>query len=122
MKKRTAIPNGQKVFVYRNLHQKCFSVKDLETGLVIAHVDFVSLTDCQLKVSESGRQRVLMEKQKNVHAGVVGTWVKPSRRKLTTSVFYNPYKYKTFTRIKEQTPILTAKKVNISLKELTAEE
>ena len=67
-----------RVFVYFNLHKKCFSIKALEgadKGRVIAHRDTVVLDGCKLLVSEAGRQRVLREKRKNVHAGVSGTWI-----------------------------------------------
>lgn len=65
-----------KVFVYFNLHKKVWSVKALEgrnKGRVIAHADKVLLRDVTFKVSEAGRQRVIREGRKNVHAGAVGT-------------------------------------------------
>jgi len=65
-----------KAFVYFNLHRKCYSIKALEgryKGRVVAHADRVLLRDVTFKVSEAGRQRVLQEKRKNVHAGVVGS-------------------------------------------------
>ena len=68
-------PIGKKVFVYRNLHRKCWSLKSLEgndKGLVIAHLDEVVLDNPTPKISEAGRQRVLKEGRKNVHAGIVG--------------------------------------------------
>jgi hypothetical protein len=108
-----------KVFVYYNLHRKCFSVKTLEgefKGRVIAHASYVSLHDCRFKVSEAGRQRVLREKRKNVHAGVVGnlgTIVFPGEKDSFNringtygiilenphrQVKYNPYKLDKFYR------------------------
>ena len=60
-----------RVFVYRNLANKLFSLRDKQ-GIVIAHADTLFLTNCEFKVSEAGRQRVLKEKRKNVHAGVEG--------------------------------------------------
>ena len=85
-----------KVFVYFNLHKKVWSVKALEgpsKGLVIQHATQLKLKDVIFKVSEAGRQRVIAEKRKNVHAGVVGTLVDyiqlGSDVKL---VSYNPYK------------------------------
>lgn len=64
------------VFVYRNLHNHCLSIKAMEgplRGKVIAHAHRVLLEDAVFKVSLAGRNRVLAERQKNVHAGVVGT-------------------------------------------------
>lgn len=90
----------QEVFVYRNLHKNCLSVRDVKTRRVIAHVHGITLKDCKFKVSIPGRQRVLTEKRKNVHAGVQGIWVKeadaPSDLATRTRVVYNPYKHETF--------------------------
>lgn len=61
------------VQVYRNLHKDCWSVRDKKTRRVIAHCDSVILKDAKFKVSEKGRQRVIKEKRKNVHAFVEGT-------------------------------------------------
>ena len=96
-----------KVFVYFNLHKKCFSIKALEgamKGRVVAHRDNVLLFHATFKVSQAGRERVLREKRKNVHAGVCGTWHDSGTDNVTLSsvkergevVTYNPYKYTTF--------------------------
>ena len=73
-----------KCFIYRNLNDGCWSVKALEgphKGRVVYHAQAVTLSgdsryvsqdDIEFKVSEAGRQRVLREKRKNVHAGIVG--------------------------------------------------
>lgn len=64
-----------KVFVYYNLHRHMWSIKALEganKGRVIGHASGVYLSDVTPKVSEAGRQRVIREKRKNVHAGLVG--------------------------------------------------
>lgn len=70
--------HSMKVFVYFNLHKKVFSVRAMEgenKGRVIAHTTTVELRDAVFKVSQAGRERVLKEKRKNVHAGVQGQWV-----------------------------------------------
>ena len=100
-----------KVFVYFNLHRKCFSVKALEgasKGLVIKHATFVALTNVTFKVSEAGRQRVLQEKRKNVHAGVVGTLVDSLESVGVLRVTYNPYRGNTFVLSATGEPMLTA--------------
>jgi hypothetical protein len=64
-----------KAFVYFNLHSGLWSVKALDgflKGKVVGHAERIRLKDCEFKVSEAGRQRVLRERCKNVHAGVVG--------------------------------------------------
>jgi len=88
-----------RVFVYRNLHKNCLSVRCVKTKRVIAYVDFILLEDCKFKVSQKGRERVLKEKRKNVHAGIEGEWVEHKRVLLTSYTFrviYDPYKHKTF--------------------------
>lgn len=92
-----------RVFVYFNLHKKVWSVKALEgerKGRVVAHLHEVVLRDAKPKVSEAGRQRVLRERKKNVHAGIVGEWLTALPRDKMyhdmTPLKYNPYKYRTF--------------------------
>jgi hypothetical protein len=104
-----------KVYVYFNLHKKCFSVKSLETGRVIDHVMEICLKDCKFKVSEAGRQRVLKQKRKNVHAGVVGYITNDKNLNgCLTRVTYNPYKYNSFVNLTDEQPIFSAKKVLLS--------
>ncbi len=87
-----------KVFVYFNLHKKVWSVRDVKTGRVVNHTNFIILKDAKFKVSAAGRARVLKEKRKNVHAGVQGEIVEQIdiERAQSTKVTYNPYKYKSF--------------------------
>ena len=61
-----------RVKVYYNLNLDCLSVIDAETGLLYCHAHRVELHDAKFRVQEAGRQRVLREKRKNVHAYVVG--------------------------------------------------
>jgi hypothetical protein len=86
---------GDKVRVYRNLHNGGFSIK--KGGLVIAHADEVHLVGVTTLINEKDRQKVLQTKTKGVHAYVIG------RLSLTTfneenakTMYYNPYKTKTF--------------------------
>lgn len=90
-----------RVFVYFNLHRKLWSVKALEgpnKGRVVAHRRDVLLRDVTPRVSQAGRQRVLREQRKNVHAGLVGDWHDESfvTRGTYHEVTYNPYKYSGF--------------------------
>lgn len=105
-----------RVFVYFNLHKKCFSIKALEgdrKGRVVAHSDTVLLEGCKLLVSEAGRQRVLREKRKNVHAGVTGVWINGDRVEshyeflsmVGRQVTYNPYKYSSFVIKATEQPV-----------------
>ena len=88
-------------------------------GRVIGHADVVVLENIEPKVSEAGRQRVLREKRKNVHAGITGrlVWVdhksdlagefKEFDAELIATcnnpVTYNPYKFKTFVKKSDTT-------------------
>lgn len=62
--------------VYLNLHKAGFlSVRAAEgsdKGRVVGHVSAIELADCSFRVSEAGRQRVIRERQKNVHATLRG--------------------------------------------------
>lgn len=104
-----------KVFVYFNLHKKCWSVKALEgerKGLVIAHANELALEHCQFKVSEAGRQRVLAERRKDVHAGVVGYVSEGFDPGLCTNpISYNPYKAGHFYNKVTDEPVFHASKV-----------
>mgnify|MGYP006272576803 CR=1 FL=1 len=114
-----------KVFVYFNLHKKVFSVKALEgdrKGLVVAHREYVMLEDVTFRVSEAGRQRVLRERKKNVHAGAVGQW-RDDVGVLSddVAVTYNPYKYSTFVNKDTEQPVINARRAVLHNKRIQAE-
>lgn len=112
-----------KVFIYRNLHTGKWSIKALEgpsKGLVIAHARAIVLSDVTPKVSQAGRQRVLNERKKYVHASLVGNIVSAFdldvrheqgneiAKAVSTGVHstvgssmvsYNPYKYDYFFNV-----------------------
>ena len=65
-----------RVRVYYNLTRAVWSIKAMEGpfyGKVIAYADEVTIDDAHTVVSQAGRERVLREKQKNVHAYIDGT-------------------------------------------------
>jgi len=72
------------VSIYRNLHNGLISIKSASSGLVLGHAKSVDIVGADFVVNEGGRQRVLKDKQKNVHAYVKGLL-------LNTSGF-KPYK------------------------------
>lgn len=94
-----------KVFAYWNLHRKVWSLKAAEgpqRGRVVMHTQAVTLTQCELKVSQAGRERVLRERRKNVHAGVMGHLLGfyiPAIEGSDVRLRYNPYEAATFRRI-----------------------
>lgn len=90
---------GRKVRIYFNLHRKTWSIKDKKTNRVIGYADFIPMKDCKFIVSEAGRQRVLREKKKNVHAyvdGIIGGGNWDKCEVYHTLFTYNPYKYESF--------------------------
>jgi hypothetical protein len=99
---RYKIDESRKVFIYKNLHKDCWSLK--QDGLVKAHTTDLCLFDCSFRVNVKGRARVLKERRKNVHAGISGyidlPWVMDalaSRKKSNIKLAkYDPYKYSTF--------------------------
>jgi hypothetical protein len=87
--------------IYFNLHKRLFSVQEYIKGrgwIVVDHTDGIGLRDPSFKVSEKGRQRVLAEKQKNVHAYIYGERAAlPNQRTIFVGyAFYDPYKYNAF--------------------------
>jgi hypothetical protein len=87
------IPRNLRVEVYRNLHKDCYSVRALSgenKGLVIGHVQSITLQDVSFAVQPAGRNRVLEEKRKNVHAFIRGT-VTNTPVEHGMSVRYDPY-------------------------------
>lgn len=89
------IDKTKRVYVYYNLHKKCWSVR--QSGRIVAHTNEILLKDCKFMVSQAGRARVLKDKRKNVHAGVSGYFVDliPACR-IYHELTYNPYKHETF--------------------------
>ena len=121
------IPKGR-VQVYYNLHKKCLSVR--HKGKVIEHAQEVTLTDARFHVQQAGRERVLKQKRKNVHAYISGKlketfWFTQAPKYIWTAkqrVTYNPYKYKNFVNKKTLEPVTSAEVVHISGKRITAGE
>ena len=97
-------------------------------GKVIEHAQEVTLTDARFHVQQAGRERVLKQKRKNVHAYVSGKlkesfWFTQSPSYVWTArqhVTYNPYKYKNFVNEKTLKPVTSAEVVHISGKRITA--
>jgi len=126
-RRREFNPKGR-VQVYYNLHKKCLSIR--YKGKVIEHAREVTLTDAKFHVSEKGRQRVLKEKRKNVHAYVSGKlketfWFTQAPKYVWTAkqrVTYNPYKHKSFVDKLTLEPIANAEVVHIQDRLITAGE
>lgn len=110
---------GLKVRVYKNLHNGLFSVQ--HKGLVIAHVEHVTLVGATFTVQPAGRAKVMATKRKQVHAFVNGTVSYGGCTSLAHRVSYNPYRAATFTDVTGQ-PVTAANVVEISLAGLYFEQ
>lgn len=102
---------GATVEVYRNLHRNCLSVR--LNGLVVAHVNEITLDGVVFKVSEAGRQRVIRERRKNVHALIKGRVVALQAAQDGVPVRYNPYLRPTFFRADNDEAVLSAERVSV---------
>jgi len=115
---------GKRVMVYYNLHKHTFSVR--YNNKIILHADYVKLGDVEFRVRLGGKDRVRSEKQKNVHAFVIGDLMDfceypcedipiPSSDVVAT---YNPYKHDSFVYKGTDEPVYSADEVEmINLKD-----
>lgn len=96
----TRINPASPVKVYRNLTKKCYSVQ--QAGIVVAYLNELEVTEATFAVNQAGRRKCIREKQKNVHAFIIGKFA--SGQIGTTShetgcmvpVGYNPYRFDSF--------------------------
>lgn len=112
-----------KVDIYFNLHKKCLSIR--HKGRVIDHARSVEMNSVSFVVSQKGRERVLREKRKNVHAfvrGEMNSYVALKNSPVANlqphndngrQVKYNPYKYSSFVLALTEEPIYRADSVLI---------
>lgn len=100
--KNRKIDFSKPVQVYRNLHKKSLRYSIRQNGLVVAHANVIYMEKCKFVVSERGRQWVIKNNKKIVHAYVQGH-ITPNAKKeikkhaeLPLIIEYNPYKYDSF--------------------------
>lgn len=110
-------PTNMQIQVYYNFRKKLFSVQEKINGKwkVVEHTNEIFIRNASFKVSEAGRQRVIKEKRKNVHAKIVGERFPfiPKSFVYRDEVSYNPYKGPNFMVVSEQKPLDWAKYVTI---------
>lgn len=80
---------GQRVHVYRNLNSECLSVR--RDGLVVTHVPFAVLTDCEFRVQPAGLRKAQETGVRNVHAYVSGRWSDQEPEEQGILVRYDPW-------------------------------
>jgi hypothetical protein len=95
-KGRTLNPD-RKVRVHWNFHKKLYSVS--QGGVVRAHANSLVLAGARFIVNQAGRQRVLRERRKNVHAWVEGYISEMQPLTVARQVKYNPLAGSTFMAV-----------------------
>ena len=101
-----------KYYIYRNLHTGGFSVK--YRGIVLERITDFLAVNAVFKVSELGRQRVIKDKRKNVHAYIACDYYSTlpcTSREILREITYNPYKGNTFINKADNTPVYCARHV-----------
>ena len=100
-----------RVEVYWNLRKGCYSVRDCKTGRVVEHTNSLWIRNALFVVRQAGREKVLRDKQKNVHAFVRGELGEGMLipYKESREATYNPYKYSTFVDKKTEKVLYNAR-------------
>lgn len=107
--------------IYFNLHKRLFSAQQrTDRGWrVVEHSDTVQLYDVRFTVSKAGRERVLREQCKNVHAYIYGNRIRGLDATVRSDIYeatYNPYKCSTFVLRENGEPLHTAPLVRCTLR------
>ncbi len=113
------------VRVFKNPQRGCYSI--MQNGRIKASAKQIRLRDAEFTVRESGRQRMLRENRRNVHAWVVGELVDflhpeavNSLEQLSgRSATYNPRRYTSFVDRDTETPLSRAALVQFDESGLT---
>lgn len=105
------LPIGRSVLVAYHLHKKCLSIRDRKSRRVITYRNHIALQNVTFIVHQRGRERVLMEQRKNVHAFIAGKIVQsedlPSLLEWRVA-YYNPYLTREFIDKETLIPLLSA--------------
>ena len=113
------IDRDKPVRVFRNLTHGCYSI--LQNGRLNASARQVLLRDVEFRVRESGRQRMLKENSRNVHAFAVGRLIDyvhaEDTRELALidgrAVSYNPHHLAVFYDEQTFAPVTSAETVHL---------
>jgi len=112
------IKGGIKVAVYFNLHKNLFSVQSRNKknyGKVLFHCYNIDLSDVKFVVRESGRNKVLKEKKKNVHAFCYGTINLECNSPVKKLISYNPYKSSHFYYVNDSNPVYNLDQIKMQV-------
>lgn len=99
------------VRVFKNHKHGCYSI--MQRGVVRASARQVRLRDVEFRVREAGRQRMLREQRRNVHAFAVGRlvdFVHPGDTRdmepmVGRGAFYDPWRFASFVDSDTEAPV-----------------
>ena len=113
------IDYSKPVRVFVNPKRGCYSI--MQDGRVKASAKQIRLRDAAFLVRESGRQRMLRENRRTVHAYVVGELIEfrhpgddaSLKRLAGRNARYNPYRYASFVDRDTEAPLSAAALVQL---------
>lgn len=117
---------NEKVRVYWNSTRKMWSIK--KGNNPVEHATVLVLRDCKFLVNEAGRQRVIRNKKKDVHAYVEGEIISKeglSHLPSYDEIRYNPFKNETFVdssgnRVDEHSLVFMTIRYNVTNRKKSA--
>jgi len=122
------IDHDHRVHIFKNWKHNCYSI--MQHGVVVASARQVRLGDVEFRVRESGRDRMLKQQKKNLHAYAIGRlldFVHPSQDDDLESVegrsvFYNPYRFAYFADCETEAPVTGADIVQLDEHGITCKD
>ena len=106
---------GLRNFVYWNFDDLLFTVQNRETGRVRRHAQALTLRDADFEVDHEGRDRMLREGRRTLHAGIRGEIVpeEPENLEGWTRVVYDPRRHEGFVTADEERLVARAELVRM---------
>jgi len=113
------IDHDKPVRVFKNWKHGCYNI--IQNGRLEASAKQVRLIDVEFRVRESGRERMLRDQRRNVHAFAIGhlmDFVHPSEHRDLEhmpgrGMYYDPYQFASFVDRETQEPVESARFVQL---------
>ena len=105
---------GDRVECYANLHNGLISLRGKHSNNRVQHVEEIILENVTFSVQPAGREKVLREGRKNVHAfvrGIVST--NDSDDQICYYATYNPYRSNSFMSKSSGMPVRTSRRMRL---------
>lgn len=105
------IDTSKPVRVFRNWKRGCFSI--MQGGLLKASARSIRLRDVEFLVRASGRERMVRQQRKNVHAYAIGhleDFVQAGDQRIMAPLggrgfLYDAYRFETFVDAEDHSPV-----------------